>query len=385
MTKERQMDIKVIEGVEGARLKVIGVGGSGGNAVNNMIDSGLGKVEFIVANTDAQDLVKSKAQVKVQIGSNITKGLGTGMDPKKGRAAASEDKDKIREVLAGANMVFIAAGLGGGTGTGAGPVIANVAKELGALTVAVVSKPFRSEGKQKKDLAEAGHIELREVVDTVIAIPNDRLLALAHKKATLREMFRKADEVLLFAVKGISDIINTTGHMNLDFADVETVMSEQGDAIMGFGSASGDNRAIEAAEMAISSPLLSDISIRGARAALVNITCGEDLGMMEMNEILSLIQGEADDNSRMLTGVVEDPSLGDELRVTVIATGINQEEMKGKSLEVVPGGLNLGRDAVAVSGGEAVRVDGQRMVSAVDLNVDEEELTIPTFLRRQAD
>lgn len=379
------MDIRVIEGVEGAKLKVIGVGGSGGNAVNNMIESGLEKVEFIVANTDAQDLVKSKAQVKVQIGANITKGLGTGMDPSKGRAAANEDKDKIRDVLAGANMVFIAAGLGGGTGTGASPVIAQIAKEMGALTVAVISKPFRSEGRQKKNLADEGHVELRHVADTVISIPNDRLLALAHKKATLREMFMRADEVLYFAVKGISDIINTTGHMNLDFADVETVMSEQGDAIMGFGSARGDNRAIEAAELAISSPLLSDISIRGARAALVNITCGEDLGMMEMNDILALIQSEADENARILTGVVEEASLGDEIRVTVIATGLNQPAAAAKPLEVVRGGIAVSKEMLAAAVGDSMTPERPTMVSAVDLTVDEEELTIPTFLRRQAD
>jgi cell division protein FtsZ len=309
-----------------ARIKVIGVGGAGGNAINNMISSNLRGVSFIVANTDSQALSISKAPVKIQIGDKLTEGLGAGANPGTGRDAALESSEAIRNALKDSHMVFITAGFGGGTGTGAAPIIAEICRELGALTVGVVTKPFSFEGKKRTRQAEEGIEALREIADTVITIPNDRLRGLASKNATLLEMFKKADEILLHSVKGITDLIMMPGLVNLDFADVKTTMSKSGLAIMGIGSASGENRATEAAERAISHPLLEDVSISGAKGVLMNITSTSDLTMEEMTEASERIYNEVGDDAEIIWGAVIDDSLGDEMRVTVIATGIGTSE-----------------------------------------------------------
>lgn len=303
-------------------IKVIGIGGAGCNAINTMMLYGLSGVEFIAANTDRQALSRCMAPVKIQLGERLTGGRGAGGDPQVGRDAAKESLDLIRDALQGADMVFIAAGLGGGTGTGGAPVVAQVAKEMGALTVAIVTKPFRFEGKKRRRQAEEGWQELRKVVDTIITIPNDRLLAISDKNTPLLEAFRKADEVLYQAAKGISDLILMPGLVNLDFNDVKAVMSEMGMAIMGMGQASGEGRAMEAAQKAISSPLLEDISIRGARGILINITGGPDLSLHEVSEAAELVQQEADEEANIIFGAVIDEGLEGEIRVTVIATGL---------------------------------------------------------------
>lgn len=308
--------------VNGARIKVIGVGGGGCNAVNTMIRAGLSGVEYIVANTDAQALSISLAQTKIQLGGNVTKGLGAGANPEIGKKAALEDYEKISEVLKGADMVFITAGMGGGTGTGAAPVIAKLAKELGALTVGVVTKPFVFEGKKRFKQAEEGIRNLEETVDSLITIPNQRLLYLAGENLSLIDTFKKADEVLLNAVRGISDLINNTGHINADFADVSTVMANKGLALMGTGSASGAGRAIKAATDAISSPLLEDISINGATGIIINITGSDSLTMHETNEAVTLIMEAADENAEIIFGTVIDNNCGDDIMITVIATGL---------------------------------------------------------------
>ncbi|MCK9238857.1 cell division protein FtsZ [Desulfocurvus sp.] len=316
------MDFLELENDSGAKIKVFGAGGGGGNAVNNMICSALRGVEFITANTDIQALNKSKAEHKIQLGEKLTKGLGAGANPEIGRDAALESMDVIREYIDGADMVFVTAGMGGGTGTGAAPVIAQAAKEAGALTVGVVTKPFYFEGKRRLEAAEEGIRALSQSVDSLITIPNDRLLSLASKKATFIDMLKKADEVLYFAVKGISDLIMVPGLINLDFADVKAVMSEMGLAMMGTGIARGEARAREAAMKAITSPLLEDVSIDGAKGVLMNITCGPDLTIDEVSEAASTISDAADDDARIYFGTVFDPEAGDEMRITVIATGI---------------------------------------------------------------
>lgn len=317
------MDFTYLENEASAKIKVIGVGGGGGNAVNNMIDSQLNGVKFIVANTDAQALANAKANTKIQLGERLTEGLGAGADPGVGRDAALESSELLREALGDSHMVFIAAGLGGGTGTGAAPVIAEICKELGALTVAVVTKPFKFEAKKRSKQAEEGIARLKEVADTVITIPNDRLRGLAKKNATLIEMFKMADEILHHSVKGITDLIMHPGLINLDFADVKTIMSKSGMAIMGIGIATGDNRAIEAAEKAISHPLLEDNSISGAKGVLMNITSSSGLTMEEAIEASERIYNEiGDDDVEIIWGTAMDDSLGDEMRITVIATGI---------------------------------------------------------------
>ena len=308
-----------------ARIKVIGVGGAGGNAINNMIASDLRGVDFIVANTDIQALDISRASHKIQIGDKLTEGLGAGANPQIGREAALENAEAIRNALKDCHMVFITAGFGGGTGTGAAPIIAEICKELGALTVAVVSKPFSFEGRKRMRQAEEGLETIQEVADTVITIPNDRLRGLASKNATMLEMFRRADEVLLHSVKGITDLILMPGLVNLDFADVKTTMEKAGLAIMGIGVASGENRAVEAAERAISHPLLEDLSIAGARGVLMNITSTSDLTMEEMTEASERIYSEVGEDAEIIWGTVVDESLGDEMRVTVIATGIGPD------------------------------------------------------------
>ncbi|MBM4263793.1 MAG: cell division protein FtsZ [Deltaproteobacteria bacterium] len=308
----------------GARIKVIGIGGGGGNAVNTMIGARLAGVDFMVANTDAQSLEKSQAGVRVQLGGMVTKGLGAGANPEIGRKAALEDQEKIKEYLSGSDMIFITAGMGGGTGTGGAPVVARVARDVGALTVGVVTKPFLFEGKKRMRQAEEGIEELKDNVDTLIVIPNQRLLSIAAKTTTMLDAFHKADDVLLQAVRGISDLIITPGLINLDFADVRTVMAEMGLALMGAASATGENRAVEAAQKAISSPLLEDISIQGARGVLINITGGADLCLHEVNEAASMIQEEAHEDANIIFGAVIDERMTDELRITVIATGFGE-------------------------------------------------------------
>ncbi|MBL7665474.1 MAG: cell division protein FtsZ [Bacteriovoracaceae bacterium] len=306
----------------GAKIKVIGVGGGGCNAVNTMIRSGLQGVEYIVANTDAQALNASLAKVKIQLGAEVTKGLGAGANPDVGRKAALDDYEKLSEILEGADMVFVTAGMGGGTGTGAGPVIAKLAKELGALTVGVVTKPFLFEGKKRMKQAEQGMNLLRECVDSLITIPNQRLLNLAGENLSLVDTFKKADQVLLNAVQGISDLINNTGLINADFADVATVMANKGLALMGTGVCSGPERAIKAATEAISSPLLEDISIDGATGIIINITGGSNLTTHETNEAVTLIMEAADEDAEIIFGTVIDENMDEEIKVTVIATGL---------------------------------------------------------------
>ena len=385
------MMFEFVESENGAKIKVIGIGGGGGNAINNMINANLRGVDFIAANTDAQALEVSKANTKLQLGVNITKGLGAGANPEIGRSAALEDADKLRQVLEGSDMVFVTAGLGGGTGTGGAPIIAQLAKELGALTVAVVTKPFNFEGRQRMRTADNGIKELKEVVDTIITIPNNRLLSLAAKKATFLEMLKKADDVLLYAVKGISDLITIPGLINLDFADVKTIMSEMGMALMGTGMASGEDRATEAAQKAISSPLLEDVSISGAKGVLMNISSGLDLTIDEVQEASSLIQKEAHEDANIIWGTVLDQSAGDELRVTVIATGIGEIDVRPKpDLGVIHGSrreddLDIPTFLRRNRRGEDSRGELSRPMSYKDLPIDEDELEIPTFLRRQAD
>jgi cell division protein FtsZ len=308
-----------------ARIKVIGVGGAGGNAVNRMIDSGLRGVQFIAANTDLQALEKCRAPHKLQIGGILTKGLGAGADPEVGRKAAIEDTDKILEALEGADMVFVTAGLGGGTGTGAAPVIASLASGMGALTVAVVTKPFGFEGRRRMQQAEHGASEMHEAVDTMITIPNERLLSFVDKGTPLSEAFRIADDVLRQAVQGISDLITMPGEINVDFADVRTIMTRMGIALMGTGVARGENRAIEAAQRAVSSPLLEETSIHGARGLLINISGGHDLTLYEVAEAARIISDAVDPDANVISGMVIDPALVGTMKVTVIATGFQRD------------------------------------------------------------
>jgi cell division protein FtsZ len=314
---------------QGAKIKVVGVGGGGTNAIATMISLGLNGVDFVAANTDNQALNHNPAPHHIQLGTELTKGLGAGANPEVGKKAALEDSTRIAEMLQGSDMVFITAGMGGGTGTGAAPVIANIAKEAGALTVGVVTKPFNFEGKKRRKNADKGIAELKEAVDTLICIPNQRLLYVANETTTMLDCFKKADEVLYQAVKGISDLINIRGLINLDFADVRTVMSNKGLALMGTGVASGENRAIEAARKAISSPLLEDVAINGATGIIINITGGSDLTLFEVNEASSLITEEAHEDAEIIFGSVIDENLKDEVRVTVIATGFNPEVKVG--------------------------------------------------------
>jgi cell division protein FtsZ len=311
-----------------ALIKVIGIGGGGSNAVNRMIAAGVRGVDYMACNTDLQALRKATASIKMQIGSRLTKGLGAGADPDVGRNAALEDQEKIAEALKGADMVFIAAGLGGGTGSGAGPIIAKIAAESGALTVAVVTKPFAFEGKKRMRQAERAAKELREHVDTLITIPNQRLLSFVENKTPLADSFKIADDVLRQAIQGISDLINCPGEINLDFADVKKIMSDMGRALMGTATASGENRAVHAAQAAISSPLLEDASIEGARGVLMNITGGPDLTLYEVNEAAEIIQQAADPDAEILFGCVHDDSMAGAVKVTVIATGFDRPDLE---------------------------------------------------------
>lgn len=309
-----------------ARIKVIGVGGGGGNAINNMIQSQLEGVEFIVANTDAQALARNLAPIRVQIGEGVTRGLGAGAKPDVGMRAAEESREHIQELIAGADMVFITAGMGGGTGTGAAPIIASLAKEMGILTVAVVTKPFSFEGKRRLKFAEDGLAELRKHVDTVITIPNQKLLSIVGKNTTILDAFRKADDVLQQAVRGITDLITIPGLINVDFADVRTIMDEMGHAMMGAAESTGDTRALDAATNAISSPLLDDVSIHGAKGVLINITGGYNLALQEVDEAATVIRDMAHDDANIVFGAVLDESMEDSVRVTVVATGIGEAE-----------------------------------------------------------
>ncbi len=323
-----------IEPEGNARIKVVGVGGGGGNAVNNMINSSMKGVSFITANTDVQALKNSQAEFKIQLGEKLTNGLGAGANAEKGREAAQESVESIKDVLGECDMVFITAGMGGGTGTGASPVIAEMAKEIGALTVAVVTKPFYFEGRKRREQADRGIKNLKNVVDSIITIPNDRLLSLATKKATFLEMLKKADEVLFYAVKGISDLIMVPGLINLDFADVKAVMADMGLALMGTGIAQGEGRAREAATKAITSPLLEDVSIEGAQGVLMNISSGWDLTVEEVNEAASTISESAHKEADIYFGTVFDEEAGDEMRITVIATGI-EKNIENEDMEVI--------------------------------------------------
>src|SRR5215212_11734212 len=314
------------EGRTGARIKVVGVGGGGSNAVNRMVQAGLDGVEFIVANTDLQALKLNSAPNKIQIGGKLTKGLGAGADPNVGRQAALEDTDKLIEALDGPDMVFVTTGLGGGTGTGAAPVIASLASELGALTIAVVTKPFKFEGKKRQMQAERGLEELRDCVDTVITIPNERLLATIARTTSLNEAFVSADDVLRQAIQGISDLILVPGLINLDFADVKTIMAGMGIAIMGTGVAKGENKAMDAANRAISSPLLEDASVKGARGVIINVTGGTDLSLIEVSEASAIIQEAAHEDANIIFGAVVDPQMEGKVKITVIATGFDRAD-----------------------------------------------------------
>lgn len=372
-----------------ARIKVIGVGGSGHNAIHRMITAGLSSVEFIAINTDAQALHHSKADKKVQIGRQATRGLGAGMNPDIGRAAAEENKEEILEVLHGADMVFVTCGLGGGTGTGAAPVVAELAKEEGVLTVAVVTKPFAFEGAKRRELAEKGLEELKETVDTIIVIPNDRILQIIDKKTSLLDAFRTVDDVLRQGVQGIADMVTTPGLINVDFADVKSVMTDSGSALMGIGRGSGENRAIEAAKQAIDSPLL-EVSIDGAHGVLFNITGGKDLGMYEVDEAAKIITKSVDSDAKIIFGAVIDEAMSDEVRITVIATGFDEVARSRKALpqqRVVPISAPLGFGVTqSAPGGPETPARSTYAPKAVDEDEEDEEneeLDIPAFIRKK--
>jgi len=335
--------VDLIENEPGARIKVIGAGGCGGNAINHMIASGLRNVDFISVNTDSQALLNNTAPSRLQIGQMLTRGRGTGGNPEIGRKAALEDEERLRQLLAEAEMVFVTSGMGGGTGTGSAPVIARFARESGALTVGVVTKPFQFEGRKRSSQADEGLRELKDAVDTLITIPNDRLLSVASRTTTLKEAFQKADDVLLQAVRGISELVTVHGLINLDFADVRSIMADMGMAMMGTARASGENRAAEAAQRAISSPLLEDTSIKGARGLLINVTGGPDMALYEVNEAASLIQEEAHEDANIIFGAVIDEEVADEIHVTVIATGFGEHrrEAERRTSRYTPSGAPL--------------------------------------------
>jgi len=382
---------------QNAVIKVIGVGGGGGNAVNHMLQSQIDGVDFICANTDAQALNNTQVRTALQLGANVTRGLGAGANPERGYEAAMEDRDRIADAIEGADMVFITAGMGGGTGTGAAPVVAEVAKDMGILTVAVVTKPFGFEGPKRMQIAEAGIRELSERVDSLIVIPNEKLLS-ALGRVSLLEAFKSANDVLLNAVQGIADLITKPGLINVDFADVRTVMSEMGKAMMGAGKATGEDRAREAAELAIRSPLLEDINLSGARGLLVNITAGMDMGIHEFDEVGSTIREFACDDATVVVGTVIDPEMTDEMRVTVVATGL---EAPAARLSAVPDSLDMPMKKVAngdladanateesLDKPTVIRQNHQnpaREYVDAAINKDMEFLDIPAFLRRQAD
>jgi len=399
--------IELVENVDpGARIKVIGAGGCGGNAVNHMIAAGLRNVDFIAVNTDTQALQNNKAPLCIQMGTQLTRGRGTGGNPEIGRKAALEDEDRLREVLTEAEMVFVTAGMGGGTGTGSAPVIARIARESGALTVGVVTKPFQFEGRKRMGQAEEGLRELKNAVDTLITIPNQRLLSIASRTTSLKEAFQKADDVLLQAVRGISELVTVHGLINLDFADVRSIMAEMGMAMMGAARAAGENRAVEAAQRAISSPLLEDVSIKGARGLLINVTGGPDMSLYEVNEAASLIQEEAHEDANIIFGAVIDEKICDEIHVTVIATGFGDRDF---TMRHAPAYSPSGSPVTApVQAGVTRPMDpvqqpliaqppvpspipphatshGGRPVRRLGMIVDENSLDIPAFKRRNGE
>jgi cell division protein FtsZ len=399
--------IELIEnGDPGARIKVIGAGGCGGNAVNHMIAAGLRNVDFLSVNTDAQALQNNTAPVRMQIGQMLTRGRGTGGNPEIGRKAALEDEETLREVLCDAEMVFVTAGMGGGTGTGSAPVIARIAREGGALTVGVVTKPFQFEGRKRMGQAEEGLRELKNAVDTLITIPNQRLLSIASRTTSLKEAFQRADDVLLQAVRGISELVTVHGLINLDFADVRSIMAEMGMAMMGAARAAGENRALEAAQRAISSPLLEDVSIKGARGLLINVTGGSDMSLYEVNEAASLIQEEAHDEANIIFGAVIDEKLADEIHVTVIATGFGERELDRHTSRYSPSGTPITAPVMAAPTRPIDPIQPQapitisapppppprpqnqifnRPVRRLGMIVDDNTLDIPAFKRRAAE
>jgi cell division protein FtsZ len=363
--------------VSPVRIKVIGVGGAGCNALNTMIMSGLARVDFIAANTDLQALDRSRASYKVQLGPERTRGLGAGAKPEVGKDSALESKDQIRECLEGADMVFVTAGMGGGTGTGAAPIVASIARELGVLTVGVVTKPFSYEGHRRMIYADEGIRDLRRHVDTLLVIPNQRLLGIVDKATPLLEAFKVADDVLRQAIQGIADVITTTGHVNVDFADVRTVMSHTGRAVMGMGVARGTNRAIEAAQKAICSPLLEEGSVEGARGVLLNITGGPNMSLHEIEEAATIVQQTADPEANIIVGQVINPDMGDDLVVTVIATGFEREEQSA------PIPVAAGR--TSRTGQQTMTGAGQTMGERSYAERPFKDLDRPTFLRRMGD
>lgn len=379
---------------QSARIKVIGVGGGGGNAINTMIKTGIDGVEFIVANTDAQALRANTAALKIQLGAKLTKGLGAGANPEVGKEAALEDRDRIASILNGADMVFVAVGLGGGTGTGAAPVIAQAAREVGALTVGVVTKPFSREGKLRMQKAEDGVIALKEVVDCLLVIPNDRLIGLAGKSMSVVDAFRPADDVLRQAVQGISDLITTQGMINVDFADVKAVMSDRGMAMMGIGMAEGEKRATEAAMQAISSPLLEEIDISGAKGVLVNICGSSSMTMDDFDEVSRIIHEKVHEDANIIVGLVINEEMGQKIKVTAIATGFGSSFAKNKSNEdqlKTRHNINIVPPVVTHTNREIptfIRLEKQKSLPAgirLDLNDTIEEYEIPTFLRKRVD
>lgn len=377
---------------QNAVIKVVGVGGGGGNAVEHMLTSSVEGVEFICANTDAQALKNMNARTLLQLGGTITKGLGAGANPMVGRESALEDRERIQEVLQGTDMVFITAGMGGGTGTGGAPIVAEVAKEMGILTVAVVTKPFPFEGRKRMQIADAGMEELSENVDSLITIPNEKLLDVLGSKTSLLDAFKAANDVLLGAVQGIADLIIRPGMINVDFADVRTVMSEMGMAMMGTGSGTGEERAREAAEAAIRSPLLEDVDLQGAKGILVNITASESLSLGEFSEVGDTVEEFASDQATVVVGTVIDESLGDELKVTVVATGLGQSIAAvptKRTVEVVtrrpPAEPVQDYKQYDAPARDRVRNQEPRRKPMVEANANREYLDIPTFLRRQAD
>ncbi len=381
-----------------AKMKVVGVGGAGGNAINTMVEAGLQGVDFIAINTDAQALEQNKANMRIQIGKKLTQGLGAGANPDIGRRAIDEDKEDVMEALAGADMVFVTAGMGGGTGTGAAPVVAEIAKDLGALTVGIVTKPFTFEGMKRMQRAEEGIEELQKVVDTLIVIPNQRLFAVVDKSTPLLDAFKVADQVLLHATKGISDLITVPGLINLDFADVRTVMAEMGHALMGTGYATGEGKAVEAAQQAISSPLLEGVSIRGAQGVLVNITGGPNMTLHEISEATSIIYEEAGDMANIIFGAVIDQKLDDAIFVTVIATGFNADARRNlrpeKKEEHSLAEDNLDLPAYMRKKKETRQepktipmnqAQKSARSSSGELKLPLDDIDIPTFLRKQID
>ena len=400
--------IEFEQGKTAAKIRVVGVGGAGCNAVNTMIASQLERVNFIAANTDIQALAANKSPMKIQLGSLLTKGLGAGANPEMGREAALESRDQIAQALEGADMVFVTAGMGGGTGTGAAPIIADIAKSLGCLTVGVVTKPFLFEGNKRRKQAEQGLVELKAAVDTLITIPNQRLLSLGGQSMPLLETFKRADEVLLNAVQGISDLIQYHGYINVDFADVKTIMSDKGLALMGTGRASGEKRALNAMQQAISSPLLEDVQIDGATGLLINITGGRDMTLQEVNEALTLVHDAADNEAEIIFGSLIDDNAKDEVKITIIATGFGTRDMMKRQViiaqpniqmpmmsrgsgshpqvrvEELPSfALSKPSTSRTVSSAEMRAISSPRVLKDSSLPLDEDQFDIPTFLRRQ--